>query len=325
MSSKRSPPRASRATNRSRGGAPQRAIDKLRVAPQTRTHRMPPKSLSTVAAELMHAADADSALATVHQELATSDKNTGFAVLTFDTRREALVNRALLGEPAPGSSAASPEHAHLALDHLPPPVRFALLTGERFADVGDQAAQYARLLGVELPGNELRLLLKGIVVESALVAVIAAYDSRRRAAAKLLERAEPLAGLFEFAYVRLYERDARFEAVAALHHVTSRLRAEHASSVAALERELERLRAAQRAGTTEVVRQLRESVVQAERQTAAAEERLVAVEGQVVSAVERLERLHIQLAAQDATIRAQRETIRELNRASATSDSAAAR
>lgn len=285
---------------------------------------MPAKSLSTVAAELVHATDADSALATVHQELSASDKNTGFALLTFDARREALVNRALLSEHASGSAAASPDHAHLALDHLPPPVRYVLLTGERFADVGDQAAEYARLLGVELAGPGLRLLLKGIVVESAIVAVIAVYDSRRRAAAKLLERAEPLAGLFELAYVRLYEREARFEAVAALHDVTSRLRAEHASSVAALERELERMRAAQRAGTTEVVRQLRESVALAERQTAAAEERLVAVEGQVVSAVERLERLHIQLAAQDATIRAQRDTIRELNQAS-TSDSAAAR
>ncbi|MGI8509162.1 MAG: hypothetical protein ACR2MQ_07545 [Gemmatimonadaceae bacterium] len=286
---------------------------------------MPPKSLSTVAAELVHAADADSALATVHQELAAPDKSTGFTLLTYDARREALVNRALLSEDTPGSAAASPDHAHVALDHLPPPVRYSLLTGQRFVDVGDQAAEYARLLGVELPGRELRLLLKGIVVEGALVAVTAAYDARRRSAAKLLERAEPLAGLFELAYVRLYERDARFEAVAALHDVTSRLRAEHASSVGALGRELERLRAAQLAGTTEVVRQLRESLALAERQTAAAAQRLVAVEGQVVSAVERLERLHIQLAAQDATIRAQRETIRELNQASATSDSAAAR
>lgn len=286
---------------------------------------MPVKPLSTVAAELVHAADADAALATVHQELAASDRNTGFALLTFDARREALVNPALLEEHALASSGASPDHAHLALDHLPPAVRYILLTGQRFGDVGDQAADYARLLGVELPGNELRLLLKGIVVESALVAVIAAYDSRRRSAAKLLERAEPLGRLFELAYVRLYEREARFEAVAALHDVTSRLRAEHASSVASMERELERLRAVQRAGTTEVVRQLREAVTSAERQTAAAEERLSAVEGQVVSAVERLERLHIQLADQDATIRAQRDQIRELDQTAATSDSAVTR
>ncbi len=43
-------------------------------------------------------------------------------------------------------------------------------------------------------------------------------------------REPPLATLFELAYARYYERDARFEAVAALHDVTTRMRAEHAQS-----------------------------------------------------------------------------------------------
>jgi chromosome segregation ATPase len=127
-----------------------------------------------------------------------------------------------------------------------------------------------------------------------------------------LERAAPLAILFELAYARFYERDARFEAVSALHDVTTRMRAEHASAVAGLEREVERLRAAQRAGTSDVIHKLRDAVGVAERRAIAAEQRLVAVEGQVVNAVDRLERTHVQLHHQDATLRAQADLIRQL-------------
>lgn len=290
---------------------------------------MAAKSLTLVASELAHAPDAAAALAILRQELTSSDKSAGVALLSFDGRREALVNRALLNDAgSTGSTKSSvaklPDHALLAVDHLPPAVSAIVLAGARFADVGDQAGQYARLLGVAMPGGELRLLLKGIVVEESLVAVLALYETRRRTAGKLLERVEPLAAMFELGFVRLYEREARFEAVAALHDVTSRMRAEHASGFAAMERELERLRSAQRAGTSDVVHQLREAVLRAEAQALAAEERLRAVEGQVVSAVDRLERLHLQLAEQDKVISTYRSTIRELHQQIATHDSTAA-
>lgn len=291
----------------------ERTVDNSSAQTQTRRHSMPANSLFAVATELVHAADAAAALAAVNRQLAASDRDAGLVLLTYDARRGALVNRALLrNDDGTNGTGDVPDRARMALDHLPAPVRYVLLTGERFADVGDQAAQYGRLVGVELAGTELRLLLKGIVVESALVAVIALYDTRRRGGGKLLERAEPLAGLFELAYARLYERDARFEAVAALHEITSRLRAEHASALAARERELHSLRMAQSAGTSDVVRQLRGAVAMAEQRAAAAEERLSAVEQQVVAAVDRLQRLHLQLAEQDATIRSYRETIRAL-------------
>lgn len=274
---------------------------------------MSAKPLSSLASELAHVSEADRALAIIQQEVSASDSGAGFALLTFDGRQSVLLNRALVAERPESRSELAAEPPHLALDHLPPVVRHALLSGGRFAEVGDQSSQYAHLLGVELATSELRLFLRGIVVEGALVAALALYDSRRRGSSKLVERAEPLAGLFELAFLRLYERDARFEAVTALHDVTSRLRAEHASALGALEREVERLRAAQEAGTSDVVRQLREAVTASERRAATAEQRLGAVETQVVSAVERLERLHIQLAEQDATIRSYRETISSLH------------
>lgn len=269
------------------------------------------KSLPALAADLALAPDASAALRAVHEELSGGDRHTGFVLLTVDPRRNALVNKqvAVTGTSSDG---VLPPHALLALDHLPPTVQYAVLAGQRFADVGDQGSQYAHLLGVESGVGDFRLLLKGIVFEGALAAAIALYDSGRRSGTKLLERAHPLATLFELAYARFYEREARFEAVSALHDVTTRMRGEHGSVVSGLEREVERLRAAQRAGTSDVVHRLRDAVGAAERRAIAAEQRLVAVEGQVVNAVDRLERTHIQLHQQDSTLRTQAELIRQL-------------
>lgn len=269
------------------------------------------KSLPALAADLALAPDASAALRTVHEELSVADRHTGMVLLTVDPRRNALVNRQLAASDA-GTSDPLPPHALLALDHLPPTVQYAVLAGQRFADVGDQGSQFAKLLGVEAAAGDFRLLLKGIVFEGALTAALALYDSGRRSGNKLLDRAAPLATLFELAYARFYERDARFEAVSALHEVTTRMRAEHASAAAGLEREVERLRAAQRAGTSDVVHRLRDAIGAAERRAIAAEQRLVAVEGQVVNAVDRLERAHVQLHQQDTTQRAQSELIRGL-------------
>jgi len=290
---------------------------------------MPSSPLAALAAQLATATDPHAALQIVNAELAQSERGAGFGLLRFDARRQTLSPiaphvDAPLGAPHgashAGSQAARPAAATLALDHLPPTVQYAVLAGQRFAEVGDQGAQYAEILGLEPAGLDLRLSLKGIVVDGALAAVLAVYDTRRRGNNKLMERAEPLAALFELAFGRLSEREARFEAVAALHDITSRLRAEHASVTAALEREVERLRAAQRAGTSDVVRGLRDAVAAAEQRAGAAEERLGAVEHQVVSAVERLDRAHQQLHDQAQQLREREQTIRQLEqRVAATS------
>lgn len=269
------------------------------------------KSLPALAADLTLAPSASAALQAVHDELSGADRHTGFVLLTVDPRRNALVNRRLIPDDS-GSDTTIPAHALLTLDHLPPVVQYAVLAGQRFVDVGDQSSQYARLLGVEAGVGAFRLLLKGIVFEGALAATLALYDTGHRSGPKLLDRANPLATLFELAYARFYEREARFEAVSALHDVTTRMRAEHASATAGFEREVARLRAAQRAGTSDVVRGLRDAVVAAEQRAIEAEQRLVAVEAQVVNAVDRLERTHIQLHDQDTALRAQAEMIRQM-------------
>ncbi|MDQ6736398.1 MAG: hypothetical protein M3Z30_01695 [Gemmatimonadota bacterium] len=268
------------------------------------------KSLPALAAELSLAPDAAAALRSVSEELTGEDHRIGLVLLTVDPRRNSLVNDQLVA--ALEDPTTVPPYAMLALDHLPPAVQYAVLAGQRFVEVGDQSSQYGRLLGVDPGAGDFRLLLKGIVFEGALAAVLALFDAGRRSTSKLLDRVAPLTILFELAYARFYERDARFEAVSALHEITTRMRAEHASAVAGLEREVERLRAAQRAGTSDVIHKLRDAVAAAEKRAIAAEQRLVAVEGQVVSAVDRLERSHVQLHQQDSVMRQQAELIRQL-------------
>ena len=267
---------------------------------------------------LLTAPDLDTALRLMTDALA-GEKQVGVTLLAFDARRNTIVdrsqaiNRPLTPPVGARVNSAVSERPQVALDHLPPAVRQTLLAGHQFADVGEQALQYARLLGITPPTDDIRLFLKGFIFDGVLTAVLAAYDGRRRSGAKLLERLEPLAAMFELTYARLFERDARFEAVAALHELTSRLRAEHASAASELEREITKLRTA-RGDVIDRKRadELRAAAGNGQRRAVAAEKRLAAVEQQVTSAVSRLEEAHLQIYRQTEELRAQRDTIRRL-------------
>jgi hypothetical protein len=278
---------------------------------------MPPKSLATIAAELVAATDVDSALRIVNDELAL-ERHAGIVLLAFDGRRSTIIDRSMDRAVTPNSIPAADTPSggmgrlQVAIDHLPAAVRQALLTGQCFTDVGDQPAQYARLLGIMSSADNIRLFLKGIVLDGALTAVLAVYEEGRRGG-KLLQRAEPLAALFELVYARLFERSARFEAVSALHDITSNLRSEHAAALAQLQRDLIQLRTAR----GDVIDQARAEALasaaeKAHGRAVFAEERLAAVEQQVVNAVERLEQAHLQIYRQTEELQSQANTIRLL-------------
>jgi chromosome segregation ATPase len=267
---------------------------------------MAPKTLATLATDLASTADIDVALRIVNDELG-ADKHAGVSLLAFDGRRNTIFDRRALTPPG------GTERAQVGIDHLPVTVRYAVLAGQRFADVGDQAAQYARLLGIPVEGDDVRLYLKGIVIDGALSGVLALFERRRRGTSKIAERAEPLAALFEVVFARFFEREARFEAIAALHEVTERLRGEHAATLTQMEHDIARLRLA----SGEVVdhRRVMELDAANERlrhRAETAERRLAAVEEQVTSAVGRLERAHMQIHQQSETLREQIERIRSL-------------
>ncbi len=270
---------------------------------------MPLKSLAGVARELIAATDVDDALRIVNRELASAQQ-AGVMLLAFDGRRNTIIGH---GAEHMTSLPGEGERHQVALDHLPVPVRGALLTGEGFADVGEQAVQYARLLGITRLTDDIRLFLKGIILDGTLTGVLVAYEERRRGSAKLMERLKPLAALLELTYARLFERDSRFEAISTLHDVTSRLRGEHAGKIAELEREISRLRNA-RGDVIDQKRaeELYTAATNAQHRASTAEQRLAAVEAQVTSAVEHLDQAHLQIYRQTEELRVQSETIRRL-------------
>jgi len=277
---------------------------------------MPAKSLATLAADFFAAADLDVALRLLNDEF--GDKYLTIALLEYDGRRSTLKGR------GPKTPPGGTERALMALDHIPAQARFTLLAGQRFADLGDQGSQYANVLGISADSGTARLYIKGIVLDGALTAVLAVHDPRGRGA-KTIERIEPGVALFELAYARLFERDARLEAVDALHDITSRMRSEHAAAIAELERELARLRAARGAADGRLIDDVERELAAALQRAETAEQRLTAVEHQVTSAVDRLERAHIQLHQQAETLREQADTIAQLEQRLASSTAHGAR
>lgn len=264
------------------------------------------RPLPALAADLAAAADAHGVLAVLNAEVA-SEKKLAFALLAYDARRQLILGQGV------EKAIDAQGRAQIAVDHLPTPVRQAILAGDRFADVGDQSAQYAKLLGVIAASDDCRLYLRGLVVDGALIGVLATTDGRRRAPSKVLEVIEPLGGLSQLAFARLHERDARFEAVTALHEITTRLRATHTAALQELEQEIARLRDAR--GDVidrKRVEQLEAASENAKRRATTAESRLEVLEHQVSSAVQRLERAHTQLHQQTETLRIQHETIQQL-------------
>jgi len=264
------------------------------------------RSLPALAADLAKASDAHGLLAVLNAEVA-SDKKLAFSLLSFDGRRNLLLGHSV------EKSIDVQGRAQIALDHLPTPVRQALLTGDRFADVGDQSAQYAKLLGVITPADDCRLYLRGLIMDAALVGVLAAADARRRAPNKILEAIDPFGALFQLAFARLHERDARFEAVTALHEITTRLRATHTAALEEVEREIVRLRTARGdAIDRKRVEQMEAATENAKRRAVTAESRLATLEHQVANAVHRLEQAHTQLHQQTEALRIQTEAVRRL-------------
>lgn len=265
------------------------------------------RSLEEMAADFASAPDMDIALR-IANDVLEIEQRTSLVLLAFDGRRNVMFNR---GSGAPTGRVTG--GVQVAMDHLPPPVQNALLKGERFVEVGEQSHQYAQLLKLPVWSEESRLFFKGLIVDGSLAAVVAACDERRWVIGKRLDRLEMIGALFSLAFARLYEREARFEAISALQELTTKLHAEHSTQVGELEREIVRLRTAR--GDVidrKKAEQLEAAASNAKRRAATAEHRLAAVEHQVASAVEMLEHAHLQIHQQDEKLREQADLLERL-------------
>ncbi len=189
---------------------------------------------------------------------------------------------------------------NVAVDHLPPAIRRALLSGATLADFGAESDDYLKLLGLtphqgggilSIRGLTLDGELAGFVPSTSPVAgsgIVSSSDWRRRSICSL-------------AFERIAEHDARFEAVQALEELTRNIHAEYNNAVRGTQGRARRgprakWLARRRRGSASP--ELERLCAAAKSDADASRARLTAVEEQVAHAVSRLEEAHMELHSQ---------------------------
>lgn len=274
---------------------------------------MAPRTLSSFAHALSVAHDLDAALVALGESLVDVDRAAQVALLRLDGKR-AMLEDALHVR----GVEVSPQRLETTFDHLPATARPGIETGGAFIDLGDKSTDYLRLLGfTPFPDGGL-LSLRGLRHDGQLVAVLALQESRRIFGSRTAERFAPSVALFEVAYFRLLEREARLEAVQTLETVMQRVHAEHDKRLGKLEGELVKAKDEVRRNTGSMDPM---AFIHMERETAHSREELRkavrradSVEQQVTAAVGQLEQAHLELHRRSEALRQKTRTIYLIDR-----------
>ena len=194
---------------------------------------MPPRTLASLAHALSAAPDLDAALVALGEALAGLERAAALALLRYDGRRELIRERM-----TPECSRVNRQALETSIDHLPGHVRVPVLAGGQFVELGDRSHDYARLFAFQPVADTGVLALRGVRVEGHLAAVLALFEPKKIFGARTTERLAPAVALFDLAFARLWEREAREEAVRTLEDVTQRVHADYVRKLAALEGQL---------------------------------------------------------------------------------------
>lgn len=275
-------------------------------------YAMPPHTLATLATVLATARDADAALSLLQHEAWDIDKSAQLALFLCDSRRSLITERL-----TPLAAGVGRTPLNVAVDHLPAPIRRALLSGSTLADFGVESDDYLKLLGLAPQQDGGILSIRGLTLDGELSGFVAVYEPRRRFGNKVVERLAPAIDLFALAFERIAEHDARFEAVQALEELTRNIHAEYNRTVRGLKAELDEARA--RNGSPEGaaaarIAQLEEALAMITSDAESRSARLAAVEDQVALAVGRLEEAHVELHSQGELAREQGRILYEIER-----------
>lgn len=265
------------------------------------------RTLPSLAHALSVAPDLDAALVALGEALTESDRSAVVALFRYDGRRGMLRERA-----TPAGSQVVHATVDTTIDHLPPAARAMVAHGGQFVDLGDKSAEYARLLGLTPFADGGILALRGLTTDGDLSGMLALYEQRRMFGTRTTERFAPSVALFELAYGRFGEREAREEAVRTLEDVTQRVHGEYVKKLGALEVELGRARGA----ATQASAAESERLLQLERELAGAREegrragrKAASVEQQLTAAVAQLEQAHIELHRRNESLRQKTRTL----------------
>ncbi|MDP9279579.1 MAG: hypothetical protein M3P00_09175, partial [Gemmatimonadota bacterium] len=194
---------------------------------------MAPRTLAGLSTVLAAAGNVAEALSALSQDVAEHDRNGSVVLFIYDARRDLLAERLM-----PAHEGLRTAQLEIALDHLPTAIRRTISAGRQWADLGTESGDYQKLLGVGASPEAGVLLLRGLLVDGELSAVLALSEPKTRFGHRLSEKVAPAVDLFALAFARLAERRAREEAVRTLEELTRALNDEHARAVGELQRKL---------------------------------------------------------------------------------------
>jgi hypothetical protein len=271
---------------------------------------MPPRTLASLAQSLSVATDVEGALMGLAESLAELDRFAQLAWVRIDARRAMMRERMLVS-----SSSVERKDLETTLDHLPNKERLAIMAGGQFIDFGDASDDYGPLFALKPPEEGGILAVRGLRFDGALSSLLVLYEPRKIFGTRTAERFAPAAALFDLAHARFLENEARQEAVRALEDFTQRLHGEYEKKLATLEEKLMKMSGEFAPGGDP------SRVIELERELAAALEdarrtkrRADAVEATVSTAVEQLEKAHIELHRRSEQLRQRTRTLYLIDR-----------
>ncbi|MGV3707905.1 MAG: GAF domain-containing protein [Gemmatimonas sp.] len=272
---------------------------------------MPPRSLASLAHALGATSDLDGALIALGDCLAELDRGAGLALLKYDARKQMLRQRL-----APSNGRVTHSVMETTFDHLPEPARSKVAAGGQFVELSDKSADYARLFGFVTSLDGGLLSLRGMRVEGALEAVLVMYEPRKIFGTKTTERLAPALSLFDLAFAKLTEREAREEAVRTLEDVTQRVHGEYVRRLSALEAEMRVVRDTPRdvAVLDSQTIALQAEVARAGEEARRAVRKAELADQQLTAAVGQLEQAHIELHRRNEALRQRTRTLYLLDR-----------
>src|SRR5450759_4463695 len=124
---------------------------------------MAPRTLAALSTALSSVGNVAEALNALAQDVLEHERNGHVALFIYDAKRELLSERMV-----PAHEGLRTAQIEVALDHLPTAIRRALAAGRQFADLGGEAGDYQKLLGVGANPEAGVLLLRGLLVEGEL-------------------------------------------------------------------------------------------------------------------------------------------------------------
>ena len=262
---------------------------------------MPPRTLASLAHSLSAATDLDASFLALAEALAELDPDARAALLRLDGRTGLLRSCAQIDR-----GRVSHEPLETSIDQLPKRVTPSVAAGGVFAELGDESPEFTRMLGLPMITGGAHLALRGLRIDGQLAALIALLEPKRRYGTRAVEPFGPMVSLFELAFLRFAEREARSEAVQTLEDVTQRVHGEYVARLAVLEHELLALRSAPRDEASLVaaaaLAREREDLRVAEEGRRSAR-RLAALEHQLTAAVGQLESAHVELHRRSDSLR----------------------